>query len=90
MHRKITAEEPHKLSGPVQYRNCQEYGDIRSYCKLPIVCGELYSTKECNRNKSDPSLKKCSNRDRNPTAIYKTCPVYANGSETYKATKYTK
>ncbi|GBP96520.1 hypothetical protein EVAR_69877_1 [Eumeta japonica] len=46
-YRKITVEEPHKCTGPVQCHNCQEYGHTISYCKLPTVCavcGELHGT----------------------------------------------
>ncbi|GBP10733.1 Nucleic-acid-binding protein from transposon X-element [Eumeta japonica] len=45
LHRKITVEEPHKRTGPVQCHNCQEYGHTKTYCKLPtvcVVCGELH------------------------------------------------
>ncbi|GBP97489.1 Nucleic-acid-binding protein from transposon X-element [Eumeta japonica] len=44
LHRKITVEEPHKRTGPVQCHNCQEYGHTK-HCKLPtvcVVCGELH------------------------------------------------
>ena len=79
LHRRIVVEEPYKRSGPVQCQNCQEYGHTRSYCKLPsvcVICGELHSTANCSRPKSDTSFKKCSNCGGNHTANYRGCPVY--------------
>ena len=80
MHRKITVEEPHKRSGPVQCLNCQEYGHTKAYCRLPavcVICGELHSTAHCNKSKSESQFKKCSNCGGNHTANYRGCPVYS-------------
>lgn len=80
LHRKITVEEPHKRSGPVQCHNCQEYGHTKTYCKLPsvcVVCGELHGTNKCNKPKDDQKHKKCSNCGGNHTANYRGCPVFS-------------
>ncbi|GBP15455.1 Nucleic-acid-binding protein from transposon X-element [Eumeta japonica] len=80
LHRKITVEEPHKRTGPVQCHNCQEYGHTKTYCKLPtvcVVCGELHGTANCNKPKNNLNYKKCSNCGGNHTANYRGCPVYS-------------
>lgn len=80
LHRRITVEEPRPRSGPVQCSNCQEYGHTKSYCTLRsvcVVCGEFHSTSECTSNKSDTSVKKCSNCGGPHTANYRGCPVYS-------------
>lgn len=79
MHRRVTVEEPHKRSGPVQCSNCQEYGHTKTYCKLPtvcVVCGDLHDTHKCDKPKDDSSVKKCSNCGGNHTANYRGCPVF--------------
>ena len=80
LHRKITIEEPHKRSGPVQCLNCQEYGHTHAYCRLPpvcVVCGELHNSSKCDKSKADSTIKKCSNCGGNHTANYRGCPVYS-------------
>lgn len=79
MHRRVTVEEPHKRSGPVQCLNCQEYGHTKTYCKLPsvcVVCGDLHNSSKCDKPKNDSTVKKCSNCGGNHTANYRGCPVF--------------
>ena len=90
LHRKISVEQPHKRSGPVQCLNCQEFGHTRAYCKLPavcVVCGELHNSGECDKPKNDEKAKKCSNCGKNHTANYRGCPVYSTISKDMKAKK---
>jgi len=79
LYRKISIEEPKKRFGPVQCVNCQEYGHTKSYCTLNavcVICGELHNSKQCEKTKNDPSVKRCSNCGENHTANYRGCPVY--------------
>lgn len=90
LHRRITVEQPHKRTGPVQCLNCQEFGHTRAYCKLPtvcVVCGELHNSSECDKSKNDEKVKKCSNCGKNHTANYRGCPVYSTISNDMKAKK---
>lgn len=80
LHRKVTVEQPHKRTGPVQCLNCQEFGHTRAYCKLPtvcVVCGELHNSSNCDKSRTDEKVKKCSNCGKNHTANYRGCPVYS-------------
>lgn len=80
LHRRVTVEEPHRRKGPTQCLNCQEYGHTRTYCHLNpvcVVCGELHHSNQCDKPREDPSVKKCSNCNKNHTANYRGCPVYA-------------
>ena len=79
MHRKISIEEPHKRSGPVQCVNCQEYGHTKACCRLPpvcVACGDLHNSSQCDKPKADSNIN-CSNCGWNYTANYRGCPVYA-------------
>ena len=79
LHRRITIDEPFKRTGPIQCMNCQEYGHTKSYCTLRpvcVVCGELHSTINCPTDRTNTSLKKCSNCGGPHTANYRGCPVY--------------
>lgn len=92
LHRRITIEEPHKRSGPVQCQNCQEYGHTRTYCKLSsvcVICGKLHEAKACPSNKADPNSKKCSNCGGNHTANYRGCPVYSAINKLTAQKKYS-
>lgn len=79
LNRKITVEEPHKRRGPIQCRNCQEFGHSKTYCTLSsvcVICGDLHHTNLCQKVKEDANAKKCSNCGGNHTANYRGCPVY--------------
>lgn len=79
LHRRITVEEPHKRTGPVQCTNCQEFGHTKSYCTLRsvcVACGELHESATCTSNKDNPNEKRCGNCGGNHTANYRGCPVY--------------
>ena len=78
IHRRITVEEPHKRSGPVQCMNCQEFGHTKSYCKLRAVCvacGDFHPSSQCSAAKEGQD-RKCGNCGGNHSANYRGCPVY--------------
>lgn len=79
LHRRITIDEPRKRTGPIQCVKCQEYGHSKTYCTLNdvcVICGDLHNSKQCNKNKSEASVRRCSNCGGNHTANYRGCPVY--------------
>jgi len=79
LHRKISVEAPNKRKSPLQCSNCQEFGHSKTYCTLRTVCvacGDFHPTKDCPKDRNDPSAKKCSNCEGNHTANYRGCPVF--------------
>lgn len=79
LHRRISVEEPHKRSGPIQCQNCQEYGHTKKYCVLQtvcVVCGDLHKSSICSIKTQEN--KKCNNCGGNHTANYRGCPIYKN------------
>jgi hypothetical protein len=79
LYRRVTVEEPLKRKSLVQCFNCQEYGHTQNYCKLInicVICGDPHKTANCQKQKNNPVVRKCSNCAGNHTANYKGCPVH--------------
>ena len=79
LYRRVVVEEPHIRKPVLQCTNCQEFGQLRNYCKLPavcIICAKLHSTANCQHDKTKPEVKKCGNCGENHTANYRGCAVY--------------
>lgn len=79
MHFVVNVEEPHKSKRPLQCHNCQEFGHSRNRCHLSaicVICSGRHPSSECDKDKGDPSAKKCNNCGRNHTANYRGCQVY--------------
>lgn len=87
LHQRITVEAPHAKKEIPHYKNCQQFGHTRTYCKKSpkcVKCGEGHTMPECQKSKK--AKAKCANCSGNHTANWKGCETY----QLTQAKRYTK
>lgn len=84
MHLVVKVEEPIKKKALIQCHRCQEFGHTKTYCRLMAICAicaNKHLTSECDKDKTDATVKLCNNCGEAHTANWRGCEVYKTLSE---------